>query len=403
MCRTHNFSSNLVQGLNMRVSNSQRSLFLQCGKKYKYRYIHKLRPKEKGNALFFGSAFDAASDILINEKDLPKAKERFSELWMAHEQNLYCKFSKTDLELRLYEPSDIAKLEAAAGNLNVSNALKAYNTHGNVIDLIKDIKKMKDQSFTRDLTLEEERFLHYATVLSMLRKGYLMLESFQRNISPHITGVIGTQVQINAENGLGDSIIGYIDLLCNMSGYKLPNGRILTADDLVVADVKTAGVTYWAKLDDLNNSDQLDSYLIAPAVQSIQATNLIAYFAVAKQVSKDEQSFCKSCANEKKSSHKTCNAEIDGKRCNGEWKEQVTYFCEAKMVVGERNVQDASQMYDDYNMVVAGIKAEVFVRNRESCHAYGGVCEYSNICSKYLSPDQEEVELQKWRDEHGET
>jgi hypothetical protein len=367
----------------MRVSNSQRSLFLQCGKKYKYRYIHKLRPKEKGNALFFGSAFDAASDILINEKDLPKAKERFSELWMAHEQNLYCKFSKTDLELRLYEPPDIAK-------------------HGNVIDLIKDIKKMKDQSFTRDLTLEEERFLHYATVLSMLRKGYLMLESFQRNISPHITGVIGTQVQINAENGLGDSIIGYIDLLCNMSGYKLPNGRILTADDLVVADVKTAGVTYWAKLDDLNNSDQLDSYLIAPAVQSIQATNLIAYFAVAKQVSKDEQSFCKSCANEKKSSHKTCNAEIDGKRCNGEWKEQVTYFCEAKMVVGERNVQDASQMYDDYNQVVAGVKAGIFIRNREACNAYGGVCEYAAICSKYLTPEQEDIELQEWKDKFGE-
>lgn len=386
----------------MRVSNTQRSSYLQCSKKYKYRYVHKLRPREKGNALFFGSAFDAASDILINAKDLPGAKEKFTELWMAHEQNLNCKFSKTDLDVRLYEASDIAKLEAASGNLNMSNAVKSYAKHGSVIELVKDIKKMKDQSFTRDLTLEEERFLHYANVLSMLRKGYLMLESFHKNIIPNITNVLGTQVAINAENGLGDSIIGYIDLLCNMEGYTLPNGRVLKADDLVVADVKTAGNTYWAKLDDLNSSDQLDSYLVSPQVQSIQSTNLIAYFAVAKQVSKDEKSFCKKCGNEKKSSHKTCNAEIEGKRCGGEWDEKVSYFCEAKIVIGERNIQEASQMYEDYNMVVAGIKAGIFIRNRESCNSYGGVCEYYNICNKYLSPDQEEIELEKWKKDFGE-
>jgi len=387
----------------MRVSNTQRSLYVQCSKKYKYRYVNKLRPKEKGNALFLGSAFDAASDILINEKDLKKAKERFSELWMAHEQNLYCKFSKTDLDVRLYEPSDIAKMEAAAGNLNISNALKAYSTHGNVVDLVKDIKKMKDQPFTRDLTLEEERFLHYATVLSMLRKGYLMLDAFHKNISPHITGVIGTQVTVNAENGLGDSIIGYIDLLCNMAGYKLPNGRVLTNDDLVVADVKTAGNAYWGKLDYIHDSPQLDGYLASPTVQSIQATNLIAYFAVAKQISKDEKSFCKSCGNEKKSSHKTCNAEIADKRCGGEWDEQVTYFSESKIVIAERDLLEASKVYEDYDHLVRGIKAEVFPRNPDSCMMYGSPCEYKSICSKYFSTsEQEEKALQDWRDQFGE-
>lgn len=387
----------------MKISNTQRSLYLQCGRKYYYRYKKKMRPRDKGSALFFGSAFDQASDILINQRDLPSAKVKFTELWMAHEQNLSCKFSKTDLDVRLYEPSDLAKITAAADNLNVSEAKKRYDKSGEILDLIKDIKKMKDQSFMRDLTLEEERFLHYATVLSMLRKGLLMLESFHKNILPHITGVIGTQVKTEIENGLGDEINGYIDLLCNLGGYKLPNGRILAADDLVVADVKTASVTYWEKLDKIEESDQLDGYLSAPQVQSIQATNLVCYMAVSKQVSKDEKSFCKSCGNEKTSSHKKCNAEIDGKRCNGEWDEKVTYFCESKIVIAERNLQEAAKVYEDFDMVVRGIKAEVFPRCRENCDMYGQICEYKRICDKaFTSVEDEDATIQTWIRDHGE-
>lgn len=401
----------------MKISNTQRSLYLQCGRKYYYRYKKKMRQRDKGSALFFGSAFDSASDILINHRDLPAAKVKFTELWMAHEQNLSCKFSKTDLDVRLYEPSDLSKLYAAAANLNHSKAKERFeegyvtqdedgNTVGPssdpVILLIKDIKKMKEQSFMRDLTLEEERFLHYATVLSMLRKGFLMLESFHINILPHITGVIGTQVKTEIHNGLGDEINGYIDLLCNMSGYKLPNGRILAADDLVVADVKTASPTYWEKLDHIEESDQLDGYAASPQVQSIQATNLVCYMAVSKQVSADEKYHCESCGNEKSSSHKKCNAEINGKRCNGEWKGSVKYFCESKIVIAERNIQEASKVYEDMDMIVRGIKAEVFPRNRESCNAYGQVCEFKAICGQCLSPEQEDLEVKNWVDKYGE-
>jgi len=387
----------------MRVSNSQRSLYLQCPRKYRYRYKNKLRSKDKGSALFVGSAFDAASDVLINQRDLPAAKEKFTDLWMVHEQNLSCKFSKTDLDVRILESSDLSKLTASADNLNSSKAKQGFEKDGDIIKLIKEIKKMKEMSFTRDLTLEEERFLHYATVLSTLRKGFLMLESFYVNILPHITGTAGTQIKTSVTNGLGDEIIGYIDLLCYMEGYTLSNGRVLGKEDLVVADVKTAGQTYWEKLDDLSNSDQLDSYLISPQVQSIQNTNLVCYLAVSKQVSKLEKSFCKSCGNEKNSSHKTCNAEIEGKRCNGEWKEDVTYFCQSKIVIGERDLQEAGKMYEDYDQVLRGINAEVFPRNRDQCQAYGSYCEYLSICKKCpSSPDEEEKDFEQWRSQYGE-
>lgn len=387
----------------MKVSNTQRSLYLQCPQKYKYRYKHKMRERDKGSALPFGVAFDQASEILFHQRDLKLAKEKFTEVWMGNEGRLSVKFSSGDLDVKIYEQSDLNKLEAAAGNLNHSKAKGEFDKHGDVVVLVKDIKKLKDQSFTRDLTDEEDQFLHYANILCMHRKGLLMLDSFYSNILPHITEVVATQFQVDVDNGQGDSIIGYIDLLCKMTGYTLPNGRVLTDDDLVVADVKTAGATYWGKLDDLRSSDQLETYVCSPQVQSIKATNLICYMAVAKNISKDETYSCEKCGNIKSSSHKKCNAEVEGKRCNGEWAGHVRYFSEAKIVIGERNLQEAAKVYSDYDGVVMAIKHDIYYRNRDSCNAYGQVCPYYNICNKACSSlEQEELEIQRWKDTYGE-
>lgn len=408
----------------MRVSNTQRSLYIQCPQRYKYRYKHKMRERAKGSALPFGVAFDQASDVLFKERNLQAAIQRFSEIWMASEGNLEVKFSKTDLDIRVYQPSDIAKLEAAAGNLNVSEAKKRFDKGqivedeseldedemsksklvkvDPVITLIKDIKKMKEQSFMRDLTREEEQFLHYANILCMNRKGHLMLESFNSNILPHITEVISTQFKIDVENGSGDTITGYIDLVCRMTGYKLPNGRVLTDQDVVVADVKTAGITFWQKLDDLSSSDQLQTYVCSPQIQSLSPTNLVCYMAVAKSISKDETYACDKCGHIKVSSHKTCNNEVEGNRCGGDWVGNVKYFSEAKIVIGEVNLQEASKVYSDYDGVVQAIKHEIHYRNRESCNAYGQICPYKNICDRCLTPEQEEVEIKKWIRTHGE-
>ena len=389
--------------MKIRASNTQRSLYLQCGKKYYYRYKKKLRARDKGSALYFGSAFDAASDVLFHERNLDKAKEDFSNRWMAQEGNLNCKFSKTDLDTRLFQPSDISKLEAAAANLNDSKPKQGFDKDGDVINLVKEIKKLKENSYVRDLTKEEEHFLHYAHILGMLRKGYLMLESFHKNILPHVSSVVSTQAKIDIDNGAGDSIVGYIDLLCYMEGYKLPNGRVLTKDDLVVADVKTAGVTFWNKLDEIDRSDQLDVYLVSPQVQEFSPTNLVCYMAVSKQVSKNETYNCAKCGHPKTGRHKTCDNVIDGDRCNGDWKGDVEYYCDSKIVIAERDVQEAQQVLNDYNDVVHGIKQEVFPRNREACNAYGSICEYASVCGKYYpSPEEEEKALEKWRREKGE-
>lgn len=388
--------------MKLKLSNSQRDLYLQCSKKYYYRYIKKMRSRAKGSALFFGGAFDHACETLLEHRDLPAAKIAFTERWMNQEGNSNCKFAKTDYVEKILEASDVAKITACIDNLNHSKAKEEYAKQQDTYKLVSDIKKLGESSFSRELTKEESQFLHFATLLSMNRKGLLMLESFYANILPHLTQVVGTQVKIDIQHPDGHSITGFIDLVAKMTGYKLDNGRVLTDDDIIVLDVKSAGAAYWAKLDDLTMSDQLDSYLISPEVQAIKPTNLIGYLAVSKQISTHEESICKSCGNKKSSSHKTCNADIDGKRCNGEWDMRQTFFCDAKMVIGERDLAQASVMLEDYTGVLNGVLAEVFVRNRNSCNAYGSYCEYMDICGKGCGKDVEEAKIADWISSKGE-
>lgn len=386
----------------LKLSNSQRDLYVQCPKKYFFRYIRKMRSKSKGSALFFGGAFDHACEFLLNERNLSKAKIEFTERWMAQENNRNCKFAKADYVDKILNSDDVAKLTACIDNLNHSKAKEDYATHRDTLRLVKDIKKLGESSFARPLTNEEEKYLHFANVLCMNRKGLLMLQAFNDKIMPHITEVVGTQISINIPHPDGHSVGGLIDLVAKMEGYKMPDGRVLTKEDNLVLDVKSAGATYWAKLDDLTASDQLDSYLISDAVQSLGATNLIGYLAVSKQISTVEESVCKLCNNKKVSAHKTCNAEINTKRCGGEWNVLQEYYCEAKIVVGERDLNQAGLMLDDYSDVLAGIINGVFPRNRGACDAYGSVCEYSSVCGRCPSKELEDSAIEIWKRERGE-
>lgn len=386
----------------LKLSNSQRDLYLQCGKKYYFRYVRKMRPRAKGSALFFGGAFDHAVEGLLEHRDLAQAKRAFTERWMAQEGNSNCKFAKGDYVDKILREEDILRLKLCVDNLNHSKAKGDYQEHKNVLKLVTDIKKMGESSFLRELTKEEGEFLHFANVLCMNRKGHLMLESFYANILPHLTEVVGTQVEIDIQHPEGHKITGFIDLIAKMEGYTMPNGRVLTNEDILVLDVKSAGATYWEKLDDLTMSDQLDIYLISPQVQNIRPTNLIGYLAVSKQISTLEESTCTKCGHKKSTTHSTCNAEVNGVRCKGAWEEKKTYYCDAKIVVGERDLVQASAMIQDYDDVLHGVINQVFPRNRNSCHAYGGVCEYMDVCGKCPSKDIEDVKVAEWIEKKGE-
>jgi len=391
----------------IRLSNSQRSLYTLCGKKYFYKYIKKLRPRAKGSALFFGSAFDEATDAFFEGLTLKEAEEKFTEEWMRHEGNLNVKFAKADYVDKILHDSDVAKLEMAADNLGTSKEVSSFSKDRDSKALVKALIKAKDNKYNkRRLKKDEELFLSYANFLCMNRKGHIMLRSFHDNIMPHVTKVHGSQVGIDIQHPSGHSIIGYIDLLCEMGGYVLPNGKKLKPGQLVVADVKSAGAFSWKKHDHIHDSDQLDTYLVSDAVQNISheisgdETNLIAYFVTSKNVLNAASSICAKCKAVKSSMHRTCNAEVDGSRCGGIWESEDDFYVDSKIVIAERNLDEARLMFDDYEGILTGVQHEVFIRNRDSCNAFGGVCDYISLCGK--CPSDPEAEIEKWQKDNGE-
>lgn len=390
----------------IKLSHSQRELYTLCPRKYFYRYIKKMRPRNKGSALFFGISFDESTEVLVKGGTVEEAKEKFNDLWGKTETNFNVKFAKSDFDSKVLKEVDLKRLESITINLNRSKPLENYENHKDILKLISDLIKFRDNSYIRDLTETEEQFLHLANYYCMLRKGHLMIESFSEHILPKITKVHGTQISINIQHPDGHKVGGYIDLACEMEGYELPSGRKLKANELVVADVKSAGTFSWKKHDNIENAPQLDTYLISPEIQALarsltgQETNLVAYFVTSKNIQTHEESFCKKCGNKKKSRHKTCNAEIDGSRCNGEWEVKKTLYCDSKIVIAERNLEEARMMLYDFDDILSGIQAEVFPRDRNSCEAFGAVCDYKSICGKCFKNPEKAIE--DWKDKYGE-
>lgn len=365
-----------------------------------------MRPRAKGSALPFGTAFDEATDVLFNNGTLQEAQDAFSNSWLAHEDNYNVKFSKTDFIDRLLTQNDIDRLESVVDNLNNSKPKQEYGEHKNVLQLIKDFIKFRDSSYIRELSNEEEQFLHFANILCMNRKGRLMLESFHNEVLPHITKIHGSQLKITIKHPDGHEVTGYIDILGEMAGYTLPNGRVLKEGELVVIDVKTAGTYSWKKHDNLETAPQLDTYLISDEVQGLslqltgKETNLIAYAVTSKVPTKNSLQICKKCGNVKDGRHKTCNAEVNGERCNGEWDNQDTYSFPSKIVVGERNLDEARLMYQDFEDTLVGIQANVFPRDRNSCNAFNSICDYYYVCNKVHNCTKTAID--KWKEEYGE-
>jgi len=394
----------------LRLSHSQRELYSLCARKYYYRYKKKLRPREKGSALFFGSAFDDATEQLFKGNSLQDAKEKFTSEWMAHEDNMNVKFSKTDYVDKILWQQDLDALEAFTGSLNNSKPKQEFGVDKNVKKLVKELIKLRDNSYVRDATPEELRFIHQALFLSMHRKGHLMLESFNEHIMPLVTKVISSQEKINLKHPDGHTVIGYIDLLCEMEGYVINRGkkneRKFKAGEIVVADVKSAGPMAWKKHDNLYKAPQLDTYLISDEVQEKavastgKETNLVAYFVTGKTILTDSLQNCKKCGKLKESRHKTCPEETEDGRCDGEWEGSETFYVESKVVVGERNMDEAMMMFNDFDDTLKAIQAEIYPRNRNSCDAFGSVCDYMDICGKCFG--NPEAALDKWRSEKGE-
>lgn len=304
-----------------RLSYTSASTYKDCGKRYLLKYIYRYKEKVMSSALMFGSAFDDGLNALLKgDKDF---KDKFEKSWTKN-KDIAIRYTKGDLDL--------------------------------------------------DLLSAEEQLLakNQASWISLLRKGFLMLEAYERDIIPRIKNVIDVQRKIKIPNEEGDEIIGVVDLIAEWEdGSK------------IIFDNKSSSVKYSA--DSVSVSDQLGLYCYA--LEHHFGTRKAGYIVIDKIIAKDKEKTCKKCGNVSSSSHRTCNKEIEDKRCNGEWNIKITPRATTSVIIQEVPLKMDEKVVKDFDMVNDGIKMGNFAPNFSSCTKVYGKCEFFNLCHNNSDED----------------
>jgi PD-(D/E)XK nuclease superfamily len=351
--------------MSTRLSYSQVRLYSECGQKYKYYYIDKLREKVKSGALFFGSAFDAATEAALKDANVDEYKifdDKFTT--QSHEgSDLYLPdssivvYSKYDFDHELLQEEDHAFIKAKVEELQSTPVDK--NSIREFMDTCLDLKK------NGRLAGNDLRIYNLCNWLSLRRKGHLMLRTNREEVLPRFSKVVGTQVKVNLTNIDGDSVIGFTDVVAHWDGSAEP----------IVFDYKTSSMQYEA--DSVLTSPQLSIYCHALGLKRA------GYIVFSKQIQKNRKKVCSKCGFAPKSSlAKTCSAEIDGERCKGAWNERIDPKALVDIIIDDIPAQTDQIVIQNIDEINRAIKSNIFIRNFNSCKGTFGLCPYIKVCFK---------------------
>ena len=359
--------------MNTRISHSQTNAYMQCGKRYQFWYIDKIRPNIFKSSLLFGTALDKAVGVLLNptEGENKTPEETFEYFWRFQELNgrqqylpdcVNLVYAKGDYDSDLVTDEDLQK--ANYTRLEVDSAIDRRNDVGykNLYDL-------------------EQKIVNFASWTCLHKKGLLMLKAFREKVLPKLTKIYSTQEYIELENEEGDKVIGYLDIVANVEGYQEP----------IVLDVKTSAMKY----------DEDESVLFSPqltlyvhAVGEKYKTRKAGFIVLNKNIIKNKQKTCKVCGHSGTGGRaKTCDNEmmqmVDSKkgpvlkavRCNGEWIEVLDPEVYVQFIVDEIPLQTEELVLENIDNINTAIKTGNFTRNLSNCtNIYGSPCEYINLC-----------------------
>lgn len=353
---------------NNRLSHSAVNKYLTCPTMYDLHYNKRLRPKTVGSALPFGIAVDVGVTALANgDKDYIN---KFYNSWTYQSINdepqdlpLCTKviYSNGDTDLELLNEDDEWQISVPFGE-DWKNWFS---------DLIKKKRDIGFNNFTED----EKGLYNLVNWFCLKAKGVLMLEAVRIKVMPLITKVLGTQVEVTLSNGQGDTIIGYADLVANCIGYDKP----------IILDWKTSSVNY-------EENSVLESPQLALYVHSLsdkfEDTRTAGFIVLHKRIKKNRLKTCIKCgANGSDTRHKTCNQNIDGKRCEGEFNVVISPEVKVQIIIDDIIETTETLTIDNFDNINEAIKREEFPRNEASCINVYGKCAYYNLCHSNDSSD----------------
>lgn len=355
--------------MNTKLSHSQVNRFSMCPKSYYFHYIEKLRPITTTGALLFGSALDAAlNSVLLGKTDAEAVFEQSFTHQKINDVETYLPtsefiiYANNDMDIDLLTEEDFISIEKKVEE----NAIQRCD---NYISTYQTLKKKKSEKGFDSLSLNEKRTMNLLNWLSMRRKGFLMLKAYAKKVMPRFNTVHEVQLSINLENGSGDSVIGFVDLVADVKGH-----------GTVILDNKTASRAY--ESDSVRTSAQLSLYL--HALQDKYPTRKAGYIVLNKQLIKNRVKICSKCGNDGSGArHKTCDAMVGGERCHGSWKETIAPEVDVQFIIDTIPERVENLVIENIDATNQAIKHGVFVRNLNNCQNwFGGNCPYFDVCYK---------------------
>lgn len=367
----------------IKLSHSAANQWMQCPKKYYYHYIEKYREKTNSAALLWGSAIDEA----LNSMLIDHAKRRVDFLCQEYDNVFLSKwrnsfinkkmvelvsselitYAASDFDGELIPDADINGIIALCGIGSRYESLSPARSREELMGLMGAIKREKEAKGWDNLTSPQRQFYNHMNWLSLAVKGKILLRQYIKQILPQITKVLAVQKEIKLVNTEGDEITGFVDAV-----VEWVDGRV------VVIDNKTAAREYdW---DAVLKSTQLALYV--HALQDEFKTRTAGFIVLRKGILKNRSKVCSVCGHDGTGSRaKTCDNEVDSKRCSGAWNEKINPEAEINILINdipERVEQIVLENLADMGYL---IKQGIFPRSLNSCES-PFPCQFRGLCFK---------------------
>lgn len=349
----------------MKVSYSSTQKYLACPKMYELHYIQKLRPTWTSSALLFGDALDKSlNELLLKTENDPY--ETFLKSWsngIINKQPIYIPTSTQVLYANKdYEPSILTQKDYDAIAERITKGeVKKFSYE----DLLAKKKQTSWDSFTDD----EKSYYNLVNWYCMASKAKYMIQAYKDKVLPLITKVHCVQKEIKVDNGNGDDLSGFIDLIADVEGH-----------GTVILDNKTSARDY--EWDSPSKSSQLSLYVHMEGTN--YNTQKGGFLVMKKNLNYNKVKTCKECGHVGKGSHKTCDNIIDAVkpyRCNGEWTEVSNPEAEVQVLIQEIPKRMELDTIENIDLVTKAINTQIFPKNTNTCENYfGSKCTYFDYC-----------------------
>lgn len=344
----------------MQISHSAKDRFNTCKRSYDLHYNQKIRPVWTTSALLFGGALDLAlNEILLKTGNDPY--EVFKTAWSTCEINRQfhsapaCTkilYTTKDFDIDVFTQETYAEISQRI----TSGEVKEFN--------YDDLVQKKKVDGWMSLNSDEQAYHNLVNWYSMRNKAKYLIDAYITDIMPEFEKIEVVQKEIAADNGAGDTLKGFIDLIAVVKGH----GQ-------VILDNKTSSAPYNRKK--LDESEQLSLYAHMEGIPKI------GYIVLVKNLKKDTVKTCKSCRHVTESSHKTCNNTVNSKRCDGAWSEVIKIRVQTQMMIQDVNAETEERMLNNFDSTVQEIHTGEFpmVEDVGTClRMFGNRCPYYDLC-----------------------